>query len=306
MAGVITTTQFSSVTPREVDFVTRFGSNWTALTDLMGIMKPIRKTPGTVLKAYKASMVDSALQTTTTEGGVIPFTQFKVEEAAKDDIVVGKYAKAVSVESVAKYGAEIAVQKTDDEFLNELQKKVMVDFYTFLKTGSLVGTQKTWQRALAIAKGAVLNQFANMNKTVTDVVGFANIMDLYDWIGDKDITVQSNFGMQYIKDFMGYSTLFLVGEDVLASGTVIALPVENIDLYYIDPSDSDFAKLGLEYTVEGETNLIGFHAQGNYSTASGEAYALMGLKLWAEYLDGIAVITVDPQSNNDAPAVAQA
>jgi hypothetical protein len=51
------------------------------------------------------------------------------------------------------------------------------------------------------------------------------------------------------------------------------------------------AKLGLTYTVQGETNLIGFHAQGNYSTAVGESYALMGMSLWAEYLDGIAKIT---------------
>ena len=74
--------------------------------------------------------------------------------------------------------------------------------------------------------------------------------------------------------------------------TVIATPVENIDLYYADPGDSEFARLGLNYTVQGETNLIGFHAQGNYSTAVGETYAIMGMKLWAEYLDGIAKITV--------------
>ena len=73
---------------------------------------------------------------------------------------------------------------------------------------------------------------------------------------------------------------------------VLATPVENIDLYYIDPGDSEFARLGLNYTTQGETNLIGFHAQGNYSTAVGESYALMGMALWAEYLDGIAKITV--------------
>ena len=44
--------------------------------------------------------------------------------------------------------------------------------------------------------------------------------------------------------------------------------------------------------MQGETNLIGFHAQGNYTTAVGEAFALMGMSLWAEYLDGIANITV--------------
>lgn len=303
MAGTTTTTQFSQVNAREVDFVTRFNDNWDALKEILGITRPIKKTPGTKLVSYKASMVDSALQTTTTEGGVIPFTQFKVEPVAYNDIAVEKYAKSVSVEAVAKYGAEIAIQKTDDQFLVELQNKVLNSFYTFLKTGTLKGNQKTWQRALSIAKGAVLEKFAGMNKTVTDVVGFANIMDLYDYIGDAAITVQTLFGLQYVKDFMGYSTLFLLPDSLLTSGTVIALPVENIDLYYIDPSDSDFAKLGLNYTTAGETNLLGFHAEGDYSRASGDVYALMGMTLWAEYLDGIAIVTVEPSKANVKPAV---
>ena len=46
--------------------------------------------------------------------------------------------------------------------------------------------------------------------------------------------------------------------------------------------------------MQGETNLIGFHANGNYSTAVGESFALMGMTLWAEYADAIAIVTVDP------------
>ena len=143
----------------------------------------------------------------------------------------------------------------------------------------------------------MLNKFAGMAKDVTSVVGFANILDAYDYLGAADITVQTQFGINYVKDFMGYSTLFLLpatvsGNTAIARNTVIATPVENIDLYYADPGDSEFARLGLNYTVQGETNLIGFHAQGNYSTAVGESYAIMGMKLWAEYLDGIAKITV--------------
>lgn len=64
-------------------------------------------------------------------------------------------------------------------------------------------------------------------------------------------------------------------------------------MYYIDPNDSDFAKAGLVYTTSGETNLIGFHTQGNYNTAVSEAFAITGLVLFAEYLDGIAKITVN-------------
>ena len=47
------------------------------------------------------------------------------------------------------------------------------------------------------------------------------------------------------------------------------------------------------YTVSaGETNLIGFHTQGNYNTAVSEAFAIMGLTLFAEYIDAIAVVTI--------------
>lgn len=296
----LTTSSQITINPREVDFVTSFTDNWEALRNILGIMRPIKKAPGTKLTSYKVE-VDGTIQTTTTEGEEIPFTKMKVTPVSYGDITIKKYAKSVSLEAVAKYGAEVAVEKTDAQFINELQGGVLSDFYTFLGTGTLTGTQKTWQRALAIAKGAVLDKFATMGKTVTDVVGFANIMDLYDYIGDAAITVQSAFGLQYVKDFMGYSTLFLLPAKYVASKTVIATPVENIDLYYIDPSDSDFAKLGLDYTVVGETNLIGAHVEGDYSRATGDMYAIMGLKLWAEYLDGICVVTVG--SSNSAPTV---
>lgn len=297
MAGVTTSTVLntdSALKAREIDFVTRFDKNWDALRTILGIFKPIRKEPGTSLVTYEAQMKDEALQggASVGEGEEIPFTQFKVVESKREDIVVEKYAKSLSLESVSKWGATVAIEKTDDAFMVELQNKVLKDFYTFLKTGTLKGTQKKWQKALAIAKGAVLNKFAGMNRNVTEVVGFANVMDFYDWLGDKEITVQTMFGLQYIKDFFGFSTLFLLPDDYIPAKTVIATPVENIDLYYIDPGDSDFKKLGLDYTTSGETNLIGFHAGGNYTNATGETYAIMGMKLWAEYLDGVCVVTV--------------
>lgn len=292
--GLTTTAQFTT-SAREVDFVTRFADNWDALRTIMGIMRPIRKAPGTKLVSYKAS-VDGGLKggSTVEEGDEIPFTQTKVEPVAYGDIEVSKYAKSVTIESVAKYGAEVAVEKTDDAFLVALQNKVLSDFYTFLNTGSLAVTAKTFQQALALAKGNVLNKFAAMDKDVTETVGFANILDMYDYLGEKEITTQTMFGLTYLENFLGYRTLFLLPEKYIARNKVIALPVENIDLYYVDPADSDFAKLGLDYTVTGETNLIGVHVEGDYSRATGDMYAIMGLKLWAEYLDGIAVATVTP------------
>ena len=275
---------YTNVTAREVDFVTRFGDNWESLRNILGIMRPIRKTAGTSLVSYTASV---ALESGSVGAGkVIPYSKATIVQAAKSDVTIEKYAKAVPIEDVNTYGAEIAIEKSDDAFLTQLQNVVLSKFYTFLNTGSTTGSATNWQDALAKAQGLVLNKFATIQKDVTGVVGFANILDAYDYLGAANITVQTAFGLTYIKDFMGYSTLFLLPAAQIVRGDVIATAVENIDLYYIDPSDSDFAKLGLEYTVQGETNLIGFHAQGNYHTAVGESYALMGMALWAEYLDG--------------------
>lgn len=281
---------YTNVTAREIDFVTRFGDNWDALRNILGIMRPIRKQAGTSLVSYTA---DVTLESGSVDAGeVIPYSKATIVQSTKSDLTIEKYAKAVPIEDVNTYGAEIAVEKSDDAFLTKLQNVVLAKFYTFLNTGSLTGSATNWQKALAKAQGEVLNKFATMQKDVTAIVGFANILDAYDYLGSADITVQTQFGLTYIKDFLGYSTLILLPATQIARDTVIATPVENIDLYYIDPSDSEFAKLGLQYTTQGETNLIGFHAQGNYSTAVGESYALMGMALWAEYLDGIAKITI--------------
>ena len=85
---------------------------------------------------------------------------------------------------------------------------------------------------------------------------------------------------------------------------MIAVPVENIDLYYVDPADRDYATMGANYTVSGETNLLGYHTEYNYKNATTTNYAIMGMKLWAEYLDGIAVVTVG--TSNTEPTVAVA
>ena len=279
---------YQNITAREIDFVTRFGTNWDALRQILGVMRPIRRAPGSTLVSYTA---DIALESGNVGAGeVIPYSKATITQATKGSLTIEKYAKAVPIEDVNQYGAEIAIQKSDEAFLNKLQNVVLGKFYDFLNTGSLIKGAATWQAALAKAQGEVLNKFAGMQKDVTGIVGFANILDAYDYLGNAAVTIQTQFGLTYIKDFLGYNTLFLLPAPKIARGIVIATPIENIDLYYIDPNDSEFARLGLGYTVQGETNLIGFHAQGNYTTAVGEAFALMGMSLWAEYLDGIAVV----------------
>lgn len=279
------------VTAREIDFVTRFERNWQHLRDILGIMRPIKKTPGAVLKSKYAegTLQDGNVK----EGEEIPYSKFTVKEKPYAEMSIEKYAKAVSIEAIKDHGYENAVQMTDDEFLFQLQTNVTGRFYDYLKTGTLTSTETTFQMALAMAKGRVENKFKQMHRNVTGVVGFVNILDVYEYLGAAEITIQNQFGFQYMKDFMGFNTIFLLSDSEIPRGQVIATPVENIVLYYVDPNESDFARAGLVYTVSGETNLIGFHTQGNYHTAVSEAFAVMGLTLFAEYIDAIAVITID-------------
>ena len=279
------------VTAREIDFVTRFERNWQHLRDILGIMRPIKKQPGAVLKSKYA---EGTLRSGNVgEGEEIPYSKFTVKEKTYVEMTIEKYAKAVSIEAIKDHGYENAVQMTDDEFLFQLQTDVTGRFYDYLKTGTLTSTETTFQMALAMAKGRVENKFKQMHRNVTGVAGFVNILDVYEYLGAAEITIQNQFGFQYMKDFMGFNTIFLLSDSEIPRGQVIATPVENIVMYYVDPNESDFARAGLVYTVSGETNLIGFHTQGNYHTAVSEAFAVMGLTLFAEYIDAIAVITID-------------
>lgn len=280
------------VTARELDFVSRFEQNWEHLREILGIMRPIKKVPGAILKSkYAEGTLESGQ---VGEGEDIPYSKFTVKEKPYEEMTIEKYAKAVSIEAIKDHGYENAVAMTDDQFLFELQTNVTSRFYAYLNTGELTDSQSTFQMALAMAKGLVVNKFKKMHKNVTGVVGFVNVLDVYEYLGSANITVQNQFGFQYIKDFMGFNTIFLLSDDEVARGKVLATPVENIVMYYVDPAESDFAKAGLVYTTgAGETNLIGFHTQGNYNTAVSEAFAIMGLTLFAEFIDAIAVVTIE-------------
>lgn len=286
----LTKTANIDTTAREVDFVTRFASNWQHLRDILGVTRLIRKTPGTVLKSKYAELT---LQNGAVgEGEEIPYSQAEVKTKNYAAINVEKYAKAVSIEAINEHGYDDAVGLTDDQFLFELQNNVTGRFYTFVNTGTLISAKATFQAALAEAQGRVRNKWKAMHKGITEVVGFCNILDAYDYLGAANITVQSEFGLNYIENFLGYRRLFLCSDEEVARNKILATPVENLILYYVSPDDSDFARAGLVYTTDGETNLIGFHVQGNYGTAVSESFALMGMTLMAEYLDGIASVDI--------------
>jgi hypothetical protein len=145
---------------------------------------------------------------------------------------------------------------------------------------------------VALAIGAVKNKFKAMRKDATKVTVYVNTMDAYRYLGAAQLTVQNAFGVDYVKNFLGAETMIFAGDEDIPSGTIVAIPQANMVDYYADPSDSAYAKMGLKYTVDSDVPMLGFAIEGDYSTATGNNWAIMGHKLWAEYLDAIAVISI--------------
>lgn len=288
-----TTTADITTAVREIDFVTRFTRNIESLNEILGIMRPVRKTLGTKLVASTAKVT---LQSgVVAEGAEVPLSKATVTPKVYEDIVLEKYRKAVTAEAVAKFGPEVAAQKTDDAFIAELQGNILERFYTFLQTGTLKGSEATFQMAVSMAVAQVKDKFKKLRLDHGNIVVFVNTLDAGRYLGGANITVQNTNGIEYVKDFLGVQTMIITSE--IPENTVIAIPADNIVEYYIDPADGGFQALGLNYTTaNGDTNLIGIHKNGNYGRVMGETHAVLGVKLFAEYIDAIAVYSIEAEA----------
>ena len=83
-----TTAQFSQLQVREIDFIERFNRNWDALREILGIMRPIPKEPGTKLVSSVAevTLADGAVP----EGDEVPLSQASVKPVTYGETTGGE------------------------------------------------------------------------------------------------------------------------------------------------------------------------------------------------------------------------
>lgn len=278
-----------NIDPKLIDYVERFNTSWQSWTDILGIMRPIKKIPGTRLRSYKVNvdLNDEAY----VEGDEVALSKVNVEEVFQQDLELVPDRIRVTAKAVKDYGAEIAVRRARSAFLNATRSKILDEFYAFALTGTLTGSEDTFQMAVSMAIAKVKDKFKKMRLDYGNIVVFANTLDVGRYLGSAAISTQTSEGTEYLKNFLGASTMVITSE--IPEGTVVAIPSENINLYYIDPADGDFQELGLTYyTSNSDTSLLGVVQEGVYSHLSGDTHVLYGIKLWAEYLDAIAVIKI--------------
>lgn len=268
---------------REIDFVNRFGYSIKKLMEALGVTRMIPKEAGTVLKTYKAT---GTLQSgTVAEGDLIPLSKYTTEAVTYKEITLNKWRKATSAEAIIDRGYDQAVTMTTNKMLQDAQKGIRSDFFTFLATGTKAVTAGTFQAALAQSWGNLQVLFEDDS---IEAVYFMNPLDVADYLSTAQITMQTAFGMNYVENFLGLGTVFF--NSSVPKGKIFATAKENVVAYYIPTNGADLGE-AFQFTSD-ETGLIGIHEEPDYTHMTCEDVVVSGIALFAERIDGIVVATI--------------
>lgn len=275
---------------REVDFVNQFThSSLAKLIEVLGVTRKIPMMEGTTMYTYTMSG-ELANNGAVAEGEVIPLTEIAQTKTAVGEITLKKWRKGVSAEAIKKSGYQTAVVETDAKLLSLVQQGVRSDLFSFLNgtiTGATTGiTGVGLQAALAAAWGQLQVLFED---DTAQAVYFVNPLDIADYLGKANITVQTAFGMNYVEDFLGLGTVIMSSR--ITQGTFLATAKENIIMYYLT-MNGDIAD-AFNLTAD-ELGYIGINSgYQNNERAQIESLVMDGIQFLVEYAAGVVKGTID-------------
>lgn len=282
--NVITTQQMVKV--REVDFVRRFtGTILRKLMEALGVTRKIPLIEGTTMYYYTTT---GTLQNgAVPEGEIIPLSQYERVKTPIGEIKLNKWRKATTAEAILKSGYDEAVLQTDKKLLLDIQTGIRTSFFDYLKAidATVVGAS-TLQMVLAQTWGNLQVLFEN---DAIEAVHFMHPLTIADYLGSANITVQTAFGFNYIKDFLGLGTVIMTSQ--IPKGQVISTAKENLIMYYIPVSAKAMSSLGV---TADQTGYIGIKsAYPTEERAQVETLVLSGIQFLVEYASGVVFGQID-------------
>ena len=268
---------------RVADFNLQFTGNLRKLTEALGVTRKIAVQEGASLKMLK---VTGTLESgNVAEGELIPLSKYETEEVAVGEVKLNKWRKGTTAEAILKGGYDQAVGATTDKMVKDIQKTIRGDLFTFMATGTGTATGATLQAALANGWGKLAVLFED---DAVETVYFLNPMDVSDYLGTAQVEMQTLFGMNYIKNFLGLGDVFLNSN--VPKGKYYATAKENIVLYYVNVGAGDI-KSAFGLTTD-ETGYIGINEYPDKDTARVIDLVMSGVTFFPERIDGIVVGTI--------------
>lgn len=271
------------VRAREIEFVSMFGDSLKKLIEALGVTRKIAKQAGYTLKAYKAT--GTLQEGNVAEGELIPLSKYQTEAVSYAEIVLKKWRKATSAEAIIEKGYDQAVEMTTDAMLKDVQKGIRTSFFSFLATGTGVATGATFQATLANAWGQLQVLFEDDE---IESVYFMNPLDVAEYLGTAQISLQTAFGMTYVENFLGLGTVIL--NSSVPQGKIYATAKNNLVLYYIPVNGADLNE-AFSFTAD-QLGLIGIHEAPDYTNMTASDTVVSGIVLFAERIDGVVVGTI--------------
>lgn len=270
-------------TIRSVDFNYQFTGGIKKLMEALGVTRKIAVQEGAPLKAIK---VTGTLQNgIVAEGDLIPLSKYESDEVTLGEAELYKWRKATTAEAILKSGYDQAVGETTDKMVKDIQRAIRTNLFTFLATGTGEATGATLQPALANAWGKLQVLWED---DAVDTVYFLNPLDVSDYLGAAQISMQTAFGMNYVENFLGLGTVFLNSN--VPQGEFYATAKENIIMYFIDIANGDIGR-AFKLTVD-ETGYIGIREYLDEDTARVMDLVMSGVTFFPERIDGIVKGTI--------------
>jgi hypothetical protein len=268
---------------RMIDFNYQFNGNLSKFMEILGVTRKIAVQEGAVLKALKVTgtLEDGSVA----EGELIPLSKYQTTEQAMGEAKLNKWRKGTTAEAVLKGGYEQAVGATTDKLVKDVQKKIRADLFAFMAQGTGEASGTTLQSALANGWGKLQVLFED---DAVETVYFLNPLDVAEYLGTAQITVQTVFGMNYVENFLGLGTVILSAN--VPEGKYYATAKENIVTYFVNVASGEIAN-AFNLTTD-ETGYIGINEYPDNDHAMIMDLIMSGVTFFPERIDGIVVGTI--------------
>ena len=268
-----------------IDFVSKFSSNITELQKVLGITEMEAMAAGTTIKIYKTEVGEIAEQVA--EGETIGLTKVTRVPADTKELVLNKYRRNTTAEAIQKHGRDMAINQSDEKLVGKIQKGIKQDFFDMLAAGTGEAQGVGLQATLANAWGKL--NVAHEDEGATPI-HFLSPLDVADYLGNAQITMQNAFGLSYVGDFLGLGTVMVSPR--VPKGKTISTAKENLHGAYIPANSGDVANtFGL---TSDSTGLIGMTHQPITNNATVDTLMMAGVMFYPEYLDKVIVGTINP------------
>lgn len=291
-----TVTSLDKFQEKSIDYTYRFTESLTDFQNAIGVSRSMPVQEGMTIKLYGKPTVDLK-DGNVAEGDLIPLSSVTPQEVSTKEINLKKYRKATSGEAIQRYGLDAAINLTDDALIKEVQKNIRTDLFTLVQSGEAqdnLNAGNGLQGALATAWGALQTIFED---DTVSVVVFAHPMDVAQAIADKELTLETAFGLNYYTSATG--TIVFTTTQV-AQGTVYATASENLVVAYI-PANSE---LGNSFALTSdETGYIGMKHFVENESMTHQTLLVSGVLMFPERLDGVVKVSLEKPVEEEVPGV---